>query len=792
MRRPEGFHDKINRDCPLQNLSLLKKGKNNKIHLKKGEAACTDQVRFTTHKHLGGNMLAKYLLPAVMAVSTAVSALEPLDFLSPEVESSVDFKILEDQLSLPLSRVDSVLMKAGAFASALRQSDPATADAVTKRIEIARRLKAYIEARRNGSAEMRILAWQGAQELKVLLDYFEFEERFQAEKKALPAPKVFSVKDFGAVGDGRTDDGPAFRKAIAAATSLAGKPAVIKIPSGNYFIKPDTAPLPKEVKVRLQEHVYSERYETLPGKYARTHLMVQNVKNLTLQGEKGAVLVFSDPTMNGLRLAGCRNCQVKDLVLDWARNTSTQGTVTAVEPDPFALIFEPDSGYPAPDEDYFLKATARRFTPSRPDGLFGAGTTRMGEVEKLASNRFRLKPQAHDMNSPVWRKRKAGDRISIIARYDASIFDASALDMRYCAFNKMENVVVWRSPGCAYRAFRNYALQILRCRIEPGPGRKDLVTSNADGCQTTGMIGPYIAQCRFSYMEDDGFNIHSSSPALNDVPRSNTTRPFLSQGGFLISGLTGELKAFLQPVPGGKPFYRQNLPEDAFSSRMVKRPYSYYEMEALNLYGGRAHMLRERPDRLTMIPGDLTGTIVKDTAFFNIRGMAMQITAPNVLVEGCTIRHMNSFGINVSALLPWGMTFNPHNVVVRNTKLTDVANPAFSMRYRGLGQNGFSKPRFINDILIENCDFEQKTWCSVEVRNASDVTIRNCRFKQTRESINKDIHVGVIVCDNFGDLKLENNRFEILNPEKYLPVKVVQPSEEGKVAAKGSVVKKHE
>ena len=276
------------------------------------------------------------------------------------------------------------------------------------------------------------------------------------------------------------------------------------------------------------------------------------------------------------------------------------------------------------------------------------------------------------------------------------------------------------------------------------------------------------------------------------MPQSNTTRPFLSRGGFLISGLTGELKAFLQPVPGGKPFYLQNLPEDVFSSMMVKRRYTTREMEALDLYGGRSHMFRDRPDRLTLVPGDLTGTIVKDTTFFNIRGMALQITAPNILVDGCTIQHMNSFGINVSALLPWGMTFNPHNVVVRNTKLIDVANPAFSMRYRGLRPNELCKPRFINDILIENCDFEQKTWCSVEVHNASDLMIRNCRFRQIRESVNSDPHVGVVVCENFGDLMLENNYFDIMSPEKYLPVNVVQSSEKGQVREKDSVEKKRE
>ena len=133
------------------------------------------------------------------------------------------------------------------------------------------------------------------------------------------------------------------------------------------------------------------------------------------------------------------------------------------------------------------------------------------------------------------------------------------------------------------------------------------------------------------------------------------------------------------------------------------------------------------------------------------------------------------------------MTFNPHNVVVRNTKFIDVANPAFSMRFRGL--KGLCKPRLINDILIENCDFDQKTWCSIEVRNASDVTIRNCRFSQSRGSVNKDPHLGVIVCDNFGDLKVENNRFKLLYPQTYKPINVVHSSEQKNVTEKGSEVK---
>ena len=94
---------------------------------------------------------------AVLVAAFAVSALEPLDFVTKEVAANVDVKSLAAETSNSLSRFDKVIKKAAVFATSLKKEDPETADAVTKRIEIAKRLKTYIEARRAGSAEMQIL-----------------------------------------------------------------------------------------------------------------------------------------------------------------------------------------------------------------------------------------------------------------------------------------------------------------------------------------------------------------------------------------------------------------------------------------------------------------------------------------------------------------------------------------------------------------------------------------------------------------------------------------------------------
>ena len=50
---------------------------------------------------------------------------------------------------------------------------------------------------------------------------------------AAPAPDLFSVRGFGATGDGKTDDTASFQKALDAARQAGG--GVVYAPRGNYF-----------------------------------------------------------------------------------------------------------------------------------------------------------------------------------------------------------------------------------------------------------------------------------------------------------------------------------------------------------------------------------------------------------------------------------------------------------------------------------------------------------------------------------------------------------------------------
>lgn len=125
---------------------------------------------------------------------------------------------------------------------------------------------------------------------------FESAESVKVPKVlSLPADlPVFNVRDFGAVGDGCTDDRIAFLKAIAA---LPADGAVLRIPAGNYFIG----------KGKNEEH-------TQPFTAVRQHLLLEGKSNIHIAGEgQVSTLIFADADMQGLSLVSVQRATIRDI-----------------------------------------------------------------------------------------------------------------------------------------------------------------------------------------------------------------------------------------------------------------------------------------------------------------------------------------------------------------------------------------------------------------------------------------------------------------------------------------------
>lgn len=659
--------------------------------------------------------------------------------------ASADMDGVADDIDTILERCSAEFAAAEALATGRSGHER---DAILSRVEIARNLESYIRRRHTpdeDKMDAELLAWQGAMEMRSFFAYFAAERLRDAARGALPPAEVLDIRDFGAKGDGETDDGPAIRRALAAAKELAPAPVTVIVPAGVFLVRPDVAKPPETTVLRNYRDygedgrpAFEPRERPWKEFGAGFHIACHGFSCLTIRGEPGAEIRFADATRGGFGFFGCTETVVKDIAISYRDNSSTQGTIVSVEKVPVSFVFRRDEGYPDPDERRFTDAHSNRFTVHEGDGQLFArgGTGRMGTVERLSGDMFRFRPFEHMENNPYWLERKAGERISVIARYSETA-RGNPVFMRLCSFSGAEGVTVFDSPGQAFVFGACTAMRLVGCVVKVRPGSDDLVSSNADGYMGPGMIGPFIAGCRFESMEDDGINVGTEIATLESVSDDGLSfEPTLFwDGAFRVDGVKGVVKGFMRFNADGRP--RTAIGADAISSASLgERARDMKEWLRSNSWIGKQG--EARPDRLIRIPGTV-GAVVKDTTFFNLRGMGIQVHCADMLVENVEVRHATGPGMNVCPLFGWGMVFNVHNVVVRNCRFIDTANgivvrpgcvqPGVEPRQRmiqgiRLDGNEFSIREGGSEVVVGNaCDVAQDG-SEVVVDNACDVEIQ--------------------------------------------------------------------
>jgi hypothetical protein len=120
------------------------------------------------------------------------------------------------------------------------------------------------------------------------------------ETSAVPLPqpdppsslRSLNVRDYGAKGDGRTNDTGAFADAIAALPAEGG---VLEIPAGNYLLQPVAGS------------------DKPSWTCVRDDLAIMDRANVHLHGEGGPQLIFTDPDAQGLRLIHVQNSSISGI-----------------------------------------------------------------------------------------------------------------------------------------------------------------------------------------------------------------------------------------------------------------------------------------------------------------------------------------------------------------------------------------------------------------------------------------------------------------------------------------------
>jgi hypothetical protein len=296
----------------------------------------------------------------------------------------------------------------------------------------------------------------------------------------------FQVAEFGARGDGKTDDGPAVRKAIAAAVAAG--------PGSRVVFEKKT-------------------YRLDWSKTVDYHISITDAKEITIDGNDAVLL--SHPRNGLFSLKNCSGVSVKGFIVDYDPLPFTQGTITEVNAKEGWLDVRIQKGYRHPVDEYeslglkppekdwgvvfdpverhrrwdvpmhwFMEGFAR--SPS------GADIARVSFVDEAKKDLAKVRP---------------GDRYVITFKYGNSGANNELSGCENCRFEDF--TVHMAKYGMTFAVVNSSGQNVFRrVKIAFKPGSDRLITTPKDGfhCKAN-RIGPLIEDCFFEGLLDDSINI---------------------------------------------------------------------------------------------------------------------------------------------------------------------------------------------------------------------------------------------------------------------------------------------
>ena len=330
--------------------------------------------------------------------------------------------------------------------------------------------------------------------MKAELDEFRnsFDEAFEMwERDPLnPAthPMELSVRDFGAVGDGGTDDSAAFARAVEAARALGGAPCVLRIPSGDYLLG-TAAP------GRVEPH----------GNF---HLDLSGLTNCAVVGAAPETtrLEFGEYAQFGVSLDDAENCTLASLDISWRKAPFSQGVIESYNPSDFSAVVRHHPGTLLPTDlnpNKYVHVCAL-FSP---EGTFlknrGIAYPFFGRrpAEDLGDGRYRIWFEERPLyGSPIDKFAPLpGDIICTVDR----MFWLSAVRTEGSSFCSFHRVWIRNSPAGTICGTSARYLTMDHCRTFP-KSPDLMLSSNADTAFCP--VGTHLAHCEFRNMSDDGAN----------------------------------------------------------------------------------------------------------------------------------------------------------------------------------------------------------------------------------------------------------------------------------------------
>lgn len=365
---------------------------------------------------------------------------------------------------------------------------------------------------------------------------------------AVAAGQAVRVSDFGAVGDGRTDDGPAIRAALAAAHA-SRRPTRVVFEPATYRLEP------------WDEHWYA------------LHLL--GARDVTLDGNGATLLVH--PASRVLFLERCERVTVRGFTVDYDPLPCTQGDVLEVNVDEGWFTLRLHAGYPEPPSQGWIEENGGAgdwrhgvFTDG-PRGRFTHAWTPVERVEPLAGREYRIDVPAGSRDSLravrvghcfamrvpcITAERKAALFAQGQGAADRGVFlkggPLSNIRLAHTRDCTLEDIRQVMAPDMGVHLFDTRGTVLRRVHAMRKPGTDRLMAGMSDGVHCKGNLdGPTFEDCSFEALGDDSINI-SHHPEV--VLEQRGPREVLTQYGDIMwfdsPVAAGDLLEAFDPVQG--------------------------------------------------------------------------------------------------------------------------------------------------------------------------------------------------------------------------------------------------
>lgn len=326
--------------------------------------------------------------------------------------------------------------------------------------------------------------------------------------------KIFKVEDFGAAGDGVTDDGVAVANAVLAAAKDPSEEKIVQFKAGATY-RLASAPASNSFK-RVINVIYAD------------NVKIRGNKTKLLMAAPYRVGVFEDSS----------NIEFSGFIIDYSPKPFSAAVVTAIASDYSYIDFRSD-------DDLNVKDT---ITPPSPYFAFRNRKDErlhynINKVQKLGEKTYRF----YMADKSRVAMARVGEEF-ILPVYGSSHNVGGIISVTSVENFKMKDVTIYAMPDFGVGLRTNTGtVEFTNVRFEPEPGSKVYLVSWRDGFHVKDNLAKLVwDNCYIGPLGDDAFNLssvicnvdfyNSSTRTVNMIPaEGGNTREGIKAGDELVA-----------------------------------------------------------------------------------------------------------------------------------------------------------------------------------------------------------------------------------------------------------------